>query len=216
MPEQQTADFLTRLEDAFDRYQLPKNHQAWSKLLAYLGLLQKWNQVYNLTAIRDTEGMFVKHILDSLSVASFIDSERLIDVGTGGGLPGIPLAIVYPDRQIDLLDSNSKKTRFLIQVKAELELKNTQVLHQRVETYQPTDLYGGVISRAFSSLEDMLQWTNHLLVPGGHWWAMKSQKTQDEVAQLPEFAKMNEIYDLHVPGLDAERTLIKMTKYQET
>lgn len=212
MTEQERAQFLTRLEQACEAWNLPENHQAWLKLLDYLALLQKWNKVYNLTAIRDVDEMFVKHLLDSVAVAQHIDSERLIDVGTGGGLPGIPLAILYPERQIDLLDSNSKKTRFLIQAKAELGLSNTQVLHQRVETYQPEPLYDGVVSRAFASLDDMLNWTGHLLKPDGYWWAMKAQKTQDEVAGLPEFAKMCEVFDLHIPELNAERTLIQLQK----
>lgn len=204
--------YFQLLDQAADDYGLTKNHQAWSKLIHYLELLKKWNKVYNLTAIRDPDEMFVKHLLDSLSVAVHIDSERLIDVGTGGGLPGIPLAILYPDRQIDLLDSNSKKTRFLIQAKAELSLKNTQVFHQRVEEYHPQPLYDGVVSRAFASLDDMLNWTNHLLAPGGCWWAMKSQKTQEEVAELPGFAKMLQVFDLQIPGLDADRTLIQLEK----
>lgn len=207
--------FSGRLAIAFEQFGLPENAQAWSKLLHYLSLLEKWNKTYNLTAIRDLDEMFVKHLLDSLSVAAIIDSERLIDVGTGGGLPGIPLAILFPERQIDLLDSNSKKTRFLIQAKAELGLENVTVLHQRVEAYRPEQLYDGVVSRAFASLDDMLTWTEHLLAVGGHWWAMKAQKTQDEVAELPEFAKMSQVFDLKVPDLDAQRTLIKIEKCRE-
>lgn len=201
-----------QLEQAFEALNLPKNHQAWSKLAQYLALLQKWNKVYNLTAIRDPEEMLVKHIFDSLAVAPYVTSERLIDVGTGGGLPGIPLAILFPERQIDLLDSNSKKTRFLIQAKAELGLTNTQVYHCRVEEYQPAPLYDGVISRAFASLDDMVNLTEHLLAPQGHWWAMKSQRTQDELETLPSVAKMLQVHDLQVPELDAERTLIQLQK----
>ncbi|MDX1796520.1 MAG: 16S rRNA (guanine(527)-N(7))-methyltransferase RsmG [Hydrogenovibrio sp.] len=204
--------YIERLAQASELLGLPANEAAWQKLVQYLGLLQKWNRVYNLTAIRDPDEMFIKHILDSLSVAPFVDSERLIDVGTGGGLPGIPLAILFPERQIDLLDSNSKKTRFLIQAKAELGLERTEVIHQRVELYQPTPLYDGVISRAFASLDDMLNWTQHLLRDGGYWWAMKSQKTEDEVATPPNFAKIMQVFDLHVPELSAERTLVKVQK----
>ncbi|KUJ74085.1 16S rRNA (guanine(527)-N(7))-methyltransferase RsmG [Thiomicrospira sp. XS5] len=209
------SHYLDRLSAAFDQFGLPENAQAWEKLLDYLALLEKWNKTYNLTAIRDLDEMFIKHLLDSLSVAPIIDSQRLIDVGTGGGLPGIPLAILFPERQIDLLDSNSKKTRFLIQAKAELGLENVTVLHQRVEEYRPEQRYDGVVSRAFASLDDMLGWTEHLLAVGGHWWAMKAQKTQDEVAELPEFAKMSQVFDLKVPDLDAQRTLIKIEKCRE-
>ena len=216
MTENEKHLYVARLDAASEGFGLPKNDQAWAKLLDYLALLQKWNKTYNLTAIRDVDEMFIKHILDSLSVAPHIDSERLIDVGTGGGLPGIPLAILFPERQVDLLDSNSKKTRFLVQAKAELGLKNVEVIHHRVEAYHPETLYDGVVSRAFASLDDMLNWTHHLLKPQGHWWAMKAQKTQDEVAQLPNFAKMSQVFELHVPSLDAERTLIKIEKCQET
>ncbi|MDG4811566.1 16S rRNA (guanine(527)-N(7))-methyltransferase RsmG [Hydrogenovibrio sp. 3SP14C1] len=216
MTENEKLLYLARLDKAAESFGLPKNDQAWAKLLDYLALLQKWNKTYNLTAIRDVDEMFIKHILDSLSVALHIDSERLIDVGTGGGLPGIPLAILFPERQIDLLDSNSKKTRFLVQAKAELGLQNVEVIHHRVEAYHPETLYDGVVSRAFASLDDMLGWTHHLLKPQGYWWAMKAQKTQDEVAQLPNFAKMSQVFELHVPSLDAERTLIKIEKCQET
>lgn len=201
-----------QLERAFEVLNLPKNDQAWSKLAHYLALLQKWNKVYNLTAIRNPEEMLVKHIFDSLAVAPLVSSERLIDVGTGGGLPGIPLAILFPERQIDLLDSNSKKTRFLIQAKAELGLLNTTVYHCRVEEHQPKPLYDGVISRAFASLQDMLNLTEHLLAPSGYWWAMKSQRTQDELENLPDFAKMTQLHVLQVPELDAERTLIQLQK----
>lgn len=210
------ADYLAVLEQVFETLDLPKNNQAWLKLLDYLALLQKWNRVYNLTAIRDEKEMFVKHLLDSLSVAPYVSSKRLIDVGTGAGLPGIPLAIVFPERQIDLLDSNSKKTRFLIQAKADLGLSNVQVIQQRVEQYAPEILYDGVISRAFASLDDMLSWTRHLLASDGCWWAMKAQKTQDEVAHLPEFAKMLQVFNLDVPGLSAQRTLIQIGNHQES
>lgn len=209
------ADYLAILEQVFEVLELPKNNQAWLKLLDYLALLQKWNRVYNLTAIRDEKEMFVKHLLDSLSVAPYVSSKRLIDVGTGAGLPGIPLAILFPNRQIDLLDSNSKKTRFLIQAKADLGLQNVQVVQERVERYQPEILYDGIISRAFASLDDMLHWTRHLLAPNGCWWAMKAQKTQDEVAHLPEFAKMLQVFNLEVPGLSAQRTLIQIENHQE-
>ena len=189
------------------------------KLMSYLTLLQKWNKVYNLTAIRDPEEMLIKHLLDSLAVVPYVQGERLIDVGTGGGLPGIPLAICYPDKQIDLLDSNSKKTRFLIQAKAELGLVNTKVIHSRVEEYQPEPLYDGVISRAFAAMEDMLFWTHHLIPVGGIWWAMKGQKEFEDLSalpgKLPGLVKIEKVIELQVPNLHAERILVKGVKQSE-
>lgn len=207
--------YRLELEQAFETLNLPKNDQAWAKLLDYLALLQKWNQVYNLTAIRDPHEMLVKHLFDSLAIAPLIEGERLIDVGTGGGLPGIPLAILFPERQIDLLDSNSKKTRFLIQAKAALGLENTQVIHQRVENYQPDTLYDGVISRAFASVEDMLLGTHHLLKEQGYWWAMKAQQVESEMANLPDDAVCQSVFKIQVPQLEAERTLVKLQKQSE-
>jgi len=185
------------------------------KLMAYLTLLQKWNKVYNLTAIRDPEEMLIKHLLDSLAVVPHIEANRLIDVGTGGGIPGIPLAICFPEKQIDLLDSNSKKTRFLIQAKAELGLLNTQVIHYRVEEYQPEPLYDVVISRAFASMQDMLDWTHHLIPVGGKWLAMKAQKDFEDLTKLPGLVKIDEVIDLSVPMLQAERILVKGSKQSE-
>lgn len=202
----------SQLESGLQQLGLTLPVQAVEQLMHYLSLLQKWNKVYNLTAIRDPQEMLVKHLLDSLAVVPQISGQRLIDVGTGGGLPGIPLAICYPERQVDLLDSNSKKTRFLIQAKAELKLENTLVLHSRVEEYQPTELYDGVISRAFASMEDMLHWTKHLLADDGHWWAMKAQKDFEDYSKLAGLVNIDEMIDLQVPGLNAERILIKASR----
>ncbi len=202
----------TTLRAGLAALSLELDDEKVTKLLQYLELLQKWNKVYNLTAIRDPQEMLVKHLLDSLAVVPHITPTRLIDVGTGGGLPGIPLAICYPDATIDLLDSNSKKTRFLIQAKAELGLTNTQVIHGRVEEYHPEPLYDAVISRAFAALEDMLYWTNDLLPAGGVWWAMKAQKDFEPLDVLPQNAKLDEQIELSVPGLEAERRLIKLIK----
>ena len=185
------------------------------QLIQYLTLLGKWNKVYNLTAIRDPEEMLIKHLLDSLAVVPHISGQRIIDVGTGGGLPGIPLAICFPHKTIDLLDSNSKKTRFLIQAKAELGLVNTQVIHDRVENYQPDLGYDSVISRAFASMQDMLHWTDHLLADEGVWWAMKAQQEFEDLTMLPGLVVIEETIPLKVPGLDAERMLIKALKQKQ-
>lgn len=183
-----------------------------TKLIEYLLLLEKWNKIYNLTSIRKLDEMFIKHLLDSLVVAPLITGKKLIDVGSGGGLPGVVLAILFPEKQIDLLDSNSKKTRFLIQTKAELGLKNITVIHKRVEEYQPDILYDGVVSRAFSSLNEMLSLTKHLLTKDGNWWAMKAQKAQVELTHLPNSVMLINNFELSVPGLDAKRTLIQLQR----
>lgn len=186
--------------------------QQIERLIQYVTLLEKWNKIYNLTAIRDPKEMLVKHLLDSLAVVPHITGNRLIDVGTGGGLPGIPLAIMFPNKQIDLLDSNSKKTRFLIQAKAELNLLNSLIIHDRVENYQPDVLYDGVISRAFASMDDMLHWTDHLLKEGGFWWAMKAQKEFENLNVFSGKERVQDIIELSIPGLQAERMLLKITK----
>lgn len=201
-----------QLTDGTVRLGLDLSEAQLNKLMAYLALLQKWNKVYNLTAIRDPQEMLVKHLLDSLAIVPHMQGKRWIDVGTGGGLPGVPLAICFPRNQVDLLDSNSKKTRFLVHAKAELGLTNTQVFHTRVEKYQPAELYDGVVSRAFASLQDMLHWTTHLLQSEGCWWAMKAQKEFEDYTNLPATVRIEAMIDLEVPGLDAERMLIKAVK----
>lgn len=208
----QNKALQTELEQGLQQLELNLTEQAVEQLMHYLALLQKWNKVYNLTAIRDPQEMLVKHVLDSLAVVPHITGQRLIDVGTGGGVPGIPLAICYPERQVDLLDSNSKKTRFLIQAKAELKLENSLVLYNRVEQYRPVELYDGVVSRAFASMEDMLRWTEHLLTSNGVWWAMKAQKDFEDYSKIAGLVHIEQMIDLHVPGLDAQRTLIKATR----
>lgn len=202
----------SKLEQGLCALSIEATPQQVDLLIQYLALLEKWNKVYNLTAVRDPEEMLVKHLLDSLAVMPHLKGDKLIDVGTGAGLPGIPLAIMCPTKQIDLLDSNSKKTRFLIQAKAELNLVNTQVIYERVENYQPSVLYDGVISRAFASMNDMLHWTTHLLKEDGIWWAMKSQKDFEDLTALLGGVKIQEMIELFVPGLEADRMLLKVIK----
>lgn len=206
------AHLKSQLVAGITSLQIDANEEQIEKLLHYLSLLDKWNKVYNLTAIRNPEEMLVKHLLDSLAIVSHIEGDNIIDVGTGGGLPGIPLAIMFPEKQVTLLDSNSKKTRFLVQAKAELDLVNVRVVHSRVEEHQPEQGYDAVVSRAFASLQDMLHWTQHLTNENGAWWAMKAQKEFEDLAELPKMFKVELIVDLHVPGLDADRILIKVVK----
>lgn len=186
------------------------------QLLAYLALFQQWNQAYNLSAIRQPQDMLHLHLLDSLSIAPHLQGQRFIDVGTGGGLPGIPLAICFPQRHFTLLDSAGKKMRFLFQVKQQLQLDNVALHNGRVEAFTANPLYDGVISRAFASLQDMVHHCAHLLQPQGLFYAMKGQWPQPELNALaPPFALAGH-HRLQVPGVDAERCLILLHAQHET
>jgi len=181
---------------------------AEAKLLAYLALLDKWNRVYNLTAVRDAVRMVSHHLLDSLAAVPYFQGETVLDVGSGGGLPGIPLAISRPELQVTLIDSIAKKTAFLLQAKAELGLVNLQVVTGRVEEFRPETGFDVVTSRAFSDLKEFVTLTRHLLKPGGRWLAMKGLYPNEEIAQLPAGVKVSADHALVVPGLDASRHLI--------
>jgi 16S rRNA (guanine527-N7)-methyltransferase len=178
------------------------------KLLAYLALLIKWNKAYNLTAVRDPDEMVSRHLLDSLSVIPFIEGERWLDVGSGGGMPGIPLAILFPEMKVTVLDSNGKKTRFLTQVKLELKLDNLDVIHSRAEAFQPELPFTGIISRAFSSLEDFTQWTRHMGDKETRWLAMKGLHPADELVALPADFHLQSAQALAVPGCQGQRHLL--------
>ncbi len=167
----------------------------------YLALLQKWNRSYNLTAIKDVETMVARHILDSLAISKWVEGSRLLDVGSGAGLPGIPLAIFQPELQVVLLDSNGKKTRFLEEVKRRLFLDNVEIVQTRVESYQPLQHFDTVTTRAFSELSQMLNWTHHLIKKNGRWLAMKGRLPQTELASIT-FPYQVKPYS--VPGLDNE------------
>ena len=155
------------------------------QLIAFVGLLHKWNKAYNLTSVREPEQMLIRHIMDSLVVSPHLDGERFIDVGTGPGLPGIPLAILNPDKQFVLLDSLGKRIRFQKQVQIELKLNNITSVESRVEAYQPEQGFDGVLSRAFASIADMLQWCHHLPAPYGKFYALKGQLDSAELANMP-------------------------------
>lgn len=198
------------LERGLRALALALSEQQRDLLMRYLALLVKWNRAYNLTAIRDPEEMVTKHLLDSLAVVPFVSGERLLDVGTGAGLPGIPLAIVYPDTLFELLDSNGKKTRFLVQVVADLALPNVTVHHKRIESGELAPVYDGILSRAFASLADMTRDCGPLLAEGGELLAMKGQYPEQELSQLPKPYIVKDSHALVVPNLAGERHLIKI------
>lgn len=179
-----------------------------SNLLKYVALIQKWNKVYNLTAVRDPLKMITQHLLDSLAVLPHIAGRRLIDVGTGPGLPGIPLALANPALEVTLLDSNHKKTSFLRQACLELGLHNATVVCERVEAWRPEEKYDVVISRAFSDLGEFASLALHLCSDTGWMLAMKGIYPHEELTRLPASVALQGVAPLKVPGLDAERHLV--------
>ncbi|HDT5990173.1 TPA: 16S rRNA (guanine(527)-N(7))-methyltransferase RsmG [Raoultella planticola] len=183
------------------------DHQK-NQLVAYVGMLDKWNKAYNLTSVRDPNEMLIRHILDSIVVAPYLQGTRFIDVGTGPGLPGIPLAIVLPQAHFTLLDSLGKRVRFLRQVQHELKLDNIAPVQSRVEDFPAEPPFDGVISRAFASLNDMVSWCHHLPSETGCFYALKGVAREDEMANLPNGYTVSEIIRLHVPELEGERHLV--------
>jgi 16S rRNA (guanine527-N7)-methyltransferase len=181
---------------------------AMDQLASYLDLLAKWNRVYNLTAIRDEAKLVSHHVLDSLAVVNHLPDGNVLDVGSGAGLPGIPIAISCPGRSVTLLDSNHRKGAFLKQAIAELGIATTQVVTERVEAYRPSELFKTVISRAFSDLADFVELAGHLCASDGVMIAMKGLHPGDEIAQLPSSWKVEKTLRLEIPQLDASRHLV--------
>lgn len=180
---------------------LPQQKQS---LEDYLGVLSNWNKTYNLTAIKEYDEMVVKHILDSLSIKEYINGESILDVGTGAGLPGLVLAIAFPQKQFTLLDSNGKKIRFLIQAIHELGLKNCEPVQSRVEAYRPSKPFDCITTRAFADLAEMLALTQHLAHEKTVWLAMKGDISDLELREIHHAKKIN----LSVPNLHETRTLV--------
>lgn len=178
------------------------------KMLHYVELMLKWNQVYNLTSLRSADQVISRHILDSLTVIPYIKPDTILDIGSGAGLPGIPLALVKPDWSLVLLDSNAKKTRFLTQTVAELGLQNVEVVHTRLEEYAHEGGFDTVIARAFSSVENLLSHAGHLIRSDGRMLAMKGVYPLAELEGLPKGYVVKEVPRLHVPMVDAERHLV--------
>lgn len=179
---------------------------AVSRLLDYRELLERWNSAYNLTAVRDANEMVSRHLLDSLAILPYVHGRTLADLGTGPGLPGIPLAIAEPAREVLMVDSNGKKVRFLREAIRSLKLVNAKALQSRVEDVEGT--FECVTARAFASLADMLGWGGHLLAPGGVWLAMKGKHPAEELDGVPEGFRVDAIHALGVPGVDGERHLV--------
>jgi len=207
----------TMLAGGVDALGLAVDERRQAMLLDYLALLSKWNSVYNLTAIRDPQQMLIQHVLDSLSIIPHLMSlgpSSALDVGTGGGLPGIVMAIVLPDWRITLNDIVHKKTAFLTHAKGALGLSNVTVVTGRVETLRPgvevDALFDVIVSRAFAELSDFVQVAGHLLAPGGSLWGMKGVRPDDEIARLPAGMAVDQLIRLEVPLLKAERHLVEM------
>lgn len=181
-------------------------------LLAYRDLLVRWNRVHNLTAVRDPQAMLTHHLLDSLAVSPYVRGERVLDVGSGAGLPGIPLAVMAPQRHFVLLDANAKRVRFLRQAALELSLRNVEAVHERIERYRPDAPFATVISRAFASLTDFARAAAGLLAADGSLLAMKGRYPVGELQDLPPGIRLLRVCRLEVPGLLAERHLVELVR----
>lgn len=203
---------LNKLQQLVSKTDLKLTELQLNALVNYVQLLDKWNKAYNLTSVRDPQEMLVKHIMDSLMVGQYLQGEHFIDVGTGPGLPGIPLAILLPKKQFTLLDSLGKRVRFLKQVVFELKLTNVTPVQARVEQFEPEQPLDGVLSRAFASLEDMLHWCHHLVDETGYFYALKGQYPEQELANLPENIACEHSYQVQVPELIGDRHLILLKK----
>jgi 16S rRNA (guanine527-N7)-methyltransferase len=207
-----TEKLRSALADGLSELGVPGEAALVDNLLHYLGQLEKWNRAYNLTAVRDPEEMVTRHILDSISVAPYISGQRIIDVGTGAGLPGIPLALAYPDQHWTLLDTNGKKVRFLEHVIGELGLPNAHAVQARVEEYTEDGWFDTVVCRAFTSLPDFVAVSGHLAAPEGRLVAMKGKLPQQELDALPGGWEAAAVEQLAVPGVDGERHVIVLRR----
>lgn len=196
------------LETALQQNALELNEAAIDKLVRYLELLQTWNRVFNLTSITEPREMVYLHIIDSLLTAPFLSGSRFLDVGSGAGLPGIPLAILFPEHHWTLLDKNNKKTRFMTQVIAELGLKNVQAMHARAEEFHPDDCFDGILSRAYATLALFIKTTRHLICKNGTFIAMKGKYPQDEIAELAGLAGETNVTPVTMQGMKLDRHIV--------
>jgi 16S rRNA (guanine527-N7)-methyltransferase len=200
---------LLEIGQSFDRK--TENH-----LIRYVNLISQCNRLYNLSSIRDTDTMVTRHLLDSLAILPYIEGQDIIDVGTGAGLPGIPLAIAMPERRFVLLDSNQKKIKFLQEVCHKLGLQNVRPICYRVEEYTAKPLFDAVVSRAFSTLPEFLNLSRHLVKSGGQFLAMKGVYPLTELQDVKLPFKMLEVYPLKIPGLNAERHVVDLSYEPQT
>ena len=201
-----------KLDSLLAQANIQVSEQQKDQLIELVNLLNKWNKAYNLTSVRDPQEMLVKHILDSIVVSPYLQGDRFIDVGTGPGLPGLPLAIINPDKQFVLLDSLGKRVSFIRNAVLKLRLTNVTPVLSRVEEYQPEEKFDGVLSRAFASLKDMTEWCHHLLSSDGLFYALKGIYHQEEVQNLNDIFIVEKVVSLDVPTLVGERHLVLLTK----
>ncbi|EGY33387.1 glucose-inhibited division protein B [Aggregatibacter actinomycetemcomitans serotype e str. SC1083] len=201
-----------KLDSLLAQAKIQPSDQQKQQLIDLVNLLNKWNKAYNLTSVRDPQDMLVKHILDSLVVSPYLQGDRFIDVGTGPGLPGLPLAIINPDKRFVLLDSLGKRISFIRNAVRELGLTNVTPVLSRVEEYQPEEKFDSVLSRAFASLKDMTEWCRHLPKSDGMFYALKGIYQQEEVQNLSDQFQIENVIPLEVPTLIGERHLILLTK----
>ena len=207
------VELLQKLHSGLDQLGISLSATQCDQLVGYVELMAKWNKAYNLTSVRDPMEMLSKHILDSVAIAPFISKKHYIDVGTGPGLPGIPLAIACPEAEFTCLDSLGKRVRFMTQVAFELKLSNVEPVQSRVEDFQPQKKYDGVLSRAFASIEDMLHWCNHLIDSSGEFLALKGQYPQDEIDVIADNITIVSTHQLDIPFVAGERNLIVLKKH---
>lgn len=200
----------TDLREGLATMEIPCNDHQSGQLLDYLDLLIRWNRAYNLTAVQDPREMVSRHLFDSLAVLPWLRGQRFVDLGTGAGLPGIPLAIVCPGMDFVLLDGNGKRVRFLFQVKSALGLDNVREVHSRAEDFRDESGFDGLLSRAFSSLAEMIACSAHLRAPGGRFYALKGRYPEKELRELPKPYNVIACRKLAVPGAAAERHLIEI------
>jgi len=191
---------------------IPRSETQAAQLLRLLDELDDWNQRMNLTAIRERAQQITKHVLDSLAVHSHLRGTTVVDIGTGAGFPGLPLAVVLPQLQFTLVDATGKKLKFVDHAAQTLGLHNVQTVHTRAETYRPKERYDNVVSRAVGPIETFVKWSGHLCVGGGRLLAMKGRYPTDELAHIPGGWKLAQVHRLNVPGLDEQRHLVELCR----